>query len=438
MVRLFSLLHGIALQQVAVSDAEDEDFKVLDPGGLGGEQLAYLRKFKKRARSPIVMQWILRTVTEAEKTGVVDAPAPIVSRVFSECNSGMLALAKMRAIAELPFPVPYSKMVTVLLCVHLFITPFYAVGFTNARFWAAVYSFVTVFSLWCIQFISVELEQPFNDGIDDLDLVNSQREMNDSLITLLYSQTQWPPNLDHIDSGDGQHVIEKLAWQQDSKSATPQGSASPTQTVPCTSLAEIFASKDSLIRERQQPRECDLAMQRNSEKEHRDAVTNKRQEPEFQSIALSAPSRQEEQMDSPLWPVDARQTSNGVCRTERYREESNDRGYRDRGNQNEGGDYDRAADVIDTASHFDIPIELNTASCASDSLPKMFPRDRQRELKIQILQNTEHCLQTSEHCIELFNSVADASIHKANGSAQATIGSTDRTIASKPAAHNDP
>lgn len=65
-------------------------------------------------------------------------------------------------------------MVQVLLIAHLFITPFFAVGFTNARFWAGVYAFTSVFSLWCIQYIAIELEQPFGDGVNNLDLAYAQ------------------------------------------------------------------------------------------------------------------------------------------------------------------------------------------------------------------------------------------------------------------------
>ena len=40
-----------------------------------------------------------------------------------------------------------------------------------------------MFSLWCIQYIAVELEQPFGRGVDDLDLASAQEEFNESLVS---------------------------------------------------------------------------------------------------------------------------------------------------------------------------------------------------------------------------------------------------------------
>eukprot|EP00746_Dinoflagellata_sp_MGD_P014694 gnl/MRDRNA2_/MRDRNA2_132349_c0_seq1.p1 gnl/MRDRNA2_/MRDRNA2_132349_c0~~gnl/MRDRNA2_/MRDRNA2_132349_c0_seq1.p1 ORF type:complete len:529 (-),score=62.40 gnl/MRDRNA2_/MRDRNA2_132349_c0_seq1:209-1795(-) len=200
MVRLFSLLHGVALHQIA--ENKDENIEFIDPHGLDAEHLEYLHWHTKKTHPDIVVQWIARTISEAVNSGLVDTPPPIVSRVFNECNSGLIALGQMRKTAELVFPVPYSKMVWVLLCTHLFITPFYAVSFTNARFWAGIYSFIAVFSLWSIQYIAIELEQPFGDGADDLDLAYSQNEMNESLIHLLDRRTQWAPDLNEVIARD--------------------------------------------------------------------------------------------------------------------------------------------------------------------------------------------------------------------------------------------
>jgi len=117
----------------------------------------------------------------------------------------------------------------------------------------------------------------------------------------------------------------------------------------------------------------------------------------------------------------------------------NNYGCRERANQNEGVEYSGASDVIDTAAHFDIPIELNTAGgCASNrSMPRTYPRDRQRELKIQIKQNTENCLQTSEQCIELFHSVADASVQKAQAVTDAAVPKPQAKLLSQKAAAPD-
>lgn len=196
MVRLYSLLHGVALQQV--SEVENEDIKVIDPSGLDKEQVQFMRAYNRKVRTDVVMQWICRAITEAVKTGVVATPAPLVSRVLEESNSAFVSLARMRAIAEIPFPIPYATMVSVLLLCHTILSPFFAVSFSNSRIWAGMFSFLPVFSLWSIQCIARELEQPFGKGADDLDLPGAQTHMNDCLVSLLHPQTQWSPDLEEI------------------------------------------------------------------------------------------------------------------------------------------------------------------------------------------------------------------------------------------------
>eukprot|EP00746_Dinoflagellata_sp_MGD_P082864 gnl/MRDRNA2_/MRDRNA2_32933_c0_seq1.p1 gnl/MRDRNA2_/MRDRNA2_32933_c0~~gnl/MRDRNA2_/MRDRNA2_32933_c0_seq1.p1 ORF type:complete len:658 (+),score=77.43 gnl/MRDRNA2_/MRDRNA2_32933_c0_seq1:206-2179(+) len=262
-VRLFSLLHGVALQQV--TDVEDEDIKIIDPGGLDSDQLLYMRSYHRKLRPDIVMQWIIRLMTEAVKSGVVSTPAPIVSRAYQECNAGLVALSQMRTIAELPFPVPYAKMVWILLLAHLVITPFYVVSFTNANFWAGVYSFTSVFSLWCIHYIAMELEQPFGDGVNNLDLASSQTEMNQALMILLDSQTQWAPDLEQIEGTAKQ--LRRLRAQRLSlhSYATGQSSCSQEDSVDSrddNKSCEPGASKkdDSVRRSVLQPRFIDSSL----------------------------------------------------------------------------------------------------------------------------------------------------------------------------------
>eukprot|EP00746_Dinoflagellata_sp_MGD_P003688 gnl/MRDRNA2_/MRDRNA2_107149_c0_seq1.p1 gnl/MRDRNA2_/MRDRNA2_107149_c0~~gnl/MRDRNA2_/MRDRNA2_107149_c0_seq1.p1 ORF type:complete len:733 (-),score=90.35 gnl/MRDRNA2_/MRDRNA2_107149_c0_seq1:858-3056(-) len=195
-VRLYSLLHGVALQQV--SQVENEDIQVLDPAGLDKEQVKFMRTYNRKVRTDIVMQWICRAITEGVKTGIVATPAPLVSRVLEESNSAFVSLSRMRAIADIPFPVPYATMVSLLLLCHTILSPFFAVSFSNSRIWAGMFSFLPVFSLWSIQCIARELEQPFGNGVDDLDLPGAQAHMNDCLASLLHPRSQWSPDLEEI------------------------------------------------------------------------------------------------------------------------------------------------------------------------------------------------------------------------------------------------
>eukprot|EP00746_Dinoflagellata_sp_MGD_P086047 gnl/MRDRNA2_/MRDRNA2_34040_c0_seq1.p1 gnl/MRDRNA2_/MRDRNA2_34040_c0~~gnl/MRDRNA2_/MRDRNA2_34040_c0_seq1.p1 ORF type:complete len:629 (-),score=68.06 gnl/MRDRNA2_/MRDRNA2_34040_c0_seq1:193-2079(-) len=210
MIRLFSLLHGVSVQRVAESSYEN--IKAIDQGGLDDNQVQFLSGQSHKIRPDIVMQWVLGTVTEAVQTDIIKVPAPIVSRVYQELNSGMVELAQISTVADIPFPIPYAHMAWGLLVVHFIMTPFYAASFTVSRPWAGLFGFASVFSVWCIQFIGVELEQPFGDDRDDLDLAGSQEEFNKLLMVLLEPEMQWIPSLD---AAKTPHEAKKISISAD-------------------------------------------------------------------------------------------------------------------------------------------------------------------------------------------------------------------------------
>lgn len=183
-VRLFSLLHCSALQQITA--VSDDEIDVIDPAGIGHERIRYLRKSKdSRQRTEVVLQWIQKEILGAMKSGVIQTPPPIVSRSFQELNSGMIALAGMQTIADIPIPVPYHRMLRVLLQTHFVLTPFFVVALTKHYIWSGIFAFTAVFSMWVIHFIAAEIEHPFGDKLNNLDFPASQSEMNASLLSLL-------------------------------------------------------------------------------------------------------------------------------------------------------------------------------------------------------------------------------------------------------------
>merc|ERR1712025_570731 len=54
-------------------------------------------------------------------------------------------------------------------------------------------AFIVVGSYWSINFIAVELEQPFGDDDNDLPLKEMQEDMNNSLCALMKEQAQEVP-----------------------------------------------------------------------------------------------------------------------------------------------------------------------------------------------------------------------------------------------------
>eukprot|EP00746_Dinoflagellata_sp_MGD_P135140 gnl/MRDRNA2_/MRDRNA2_69072_c0_seq1.p1 gnl/MRDRNA2_/MRDRNA2_69072_c0~~gnl/MRDRNA2_/MRDRNA2_69072_c0_seq1.p1 ORF type:complete len:833 (+),score=111.01 gnl/MRDRNA2_/MRDRNA2_69072_c0_seq1:215-2500(+) len=197
-IRLFSILHCSALQQVTVMD--DDRFHVIDAKGLDKELRRFLRSYdltgtqeERRQKTEIIFQWITRFVLEAINYGTISTPAPIVTRAFQELNSGMTALNRMMTITDTPFPFPYVQMITTLLLIYMIFTPFIIAPQASHWFWAGFFTFVAVFTQWAINLIASEIEQPFGDDLNDFNLWEVQDEMNSSLLLLCEPSTQAVP-----------------------------------------------------------------------------------------------------------------------------------------------------------------------------------------------------------------------------------------------------
>lgn len=186
-VRLFSLLHCCALQQTTVR--QDDSFEVIDMEGMDQSFLDELTEIEgRRQRTEVVSQWILRLVLEAMESHVIPTPAPIVSRIFQEINSGMISVNRMSTITSTPFPFPYAQMIAILLTIMSVVTPAYIGALPIRPFTAGAFAFLSVSSLWCLNLIAAEIEQPFGDDHNDFDIHMTQREMNRSLLLLLGKQ----------------------------------------------------------------------------------------------------------------------------------------------------------------------------------------------------------------------------------------------------------
>lgn len=183
MIRLFSLLHCVALQQI--TEVDDDSIEVIDSLGIGVHNLAYMRSKDKERRIHVVFQWIQAGILFGMKSGLIKTPPPIISRCFQELNAGMVALAEMQTIEETPFPVPYARMVTVLLLTHMSLTPFFMINLTDHFLVAGVFAFMAVFLLWILVLIAMDIEEPFGDDLDDLDFPHAQEEINCSLMELV-------------------------------------------------------------------------------------------------------------------------------------------------------------------------------------------------------------------------------------------------------------
>jgi len=189
LVRLVSLLYCAAIQQV--STMKDQNYELIDIKDFNQESLVFLGSAHDRCE--VCLQWIQRLIGEANDTQVIKVSPPILSRVYNQLGNGIVNLNNARKITDFPIPFPLAQMITCMLLFHWGITAFVCAASVETTFWAGLITFVVVFSYWSINYIAVELEQPFGDDANDLPLHEMQTDLNLSLASLLDERAQRPP-----------------------------------------------------------------------------------------------------------------------------------------------------------------------------------------------------------------------------------------------------
>mmetsp|Transcript_32228 Transcript_32228/g.73696 ORF Transcript_32228/g.73696 Transcript_32228/m.73696 type:complete len:649 (-) Transcript_32228:121-2067(-) len=200
-VRLFSMLHSVALAELEVMGcdfpplAEVAAFRydVIDPAGLDSKTLRLVQQSSSKVQ--LVYCWIQCVMVEGIKDGVLTIPAPILSRAFQEIANGMVAFHDAVKISSTPFPFPYTQTCDCLLVMHWIITPFVTNQWVNSWPWACIFVFIQAFVLWALNFIAIEIENPFGTDPNDLDGRTMQAEMNQHLLLLLRETATRTPSL---------------------------------------------------------------------------------------------------------------------------------------------------------------------------------------------------------------------------------------------------
>merc|ERR1740123_1266680 len=134
-----------------------------------------------------------RAIVDAHMTGVIDISPPVLSRAFQELSRGMVNLASLRKMKEIPFPFPYAQMIQVMLMIHTLVTPILASHLVSNRMGAVLITLAVTSSLWSCLYIAREVDQPFGEDENDLNVAEMQQLVNESLLTLLHPVAQKPP-----------------------------------------------------------------------------------------------------------------------------------------------------------------------------------------------------------------------------------------------------
>jgi len=189
LVRLMSLAHGCALEEIS-------DYRVqvpaIDVKGLDARTLAHLTDCHKNYhfnKVEIMLHLIQSLIVQAEKDGVLDVPAPILSRVFQTISRGFVNLLNAKKICDTRFPFPFIQLISTLLLFTVFLTPLLLSAVLENKVLMAIITFIPIFSLFSLNFIAAELDNPFGIDDNDLPLGHFQEEMNSCLMMLLHKNT---------------------------------------------------------------------------------------------------------------------------------------------------------------------------------------------------------------------------------------------------------
>ncbi|CAE7243553.1 unnamed protein product [Symbiodinium pilosum] len=190
LLRLMSLLHCYALHEVA--ELSDENIEVVDLAGMSSESVEYLHGCPDRCET--VMLWIERLIVEGEKQKLFDVAPPVLSRAFQELSNGMVNVAELRKIVEVPFPFPYSQYLSFMLVLHWLVSPLVAVQLISEWSWAGGTVWLISTSYWTLFYIAQEIDQPFGQDYNDLPVVEIQKKFNQSLMHLASPETYKLPD----------------------------------------------------------------------------------------------------------------------------------------------------------------------------------------------------------------------------------------------------
>eukprot|EP00450_Noctiluca_scintillans_P026643 CAMPEP_0194535150 /NCGR_PEP_ID=MMETSP0253-20130528/73602_1 /TAXON_ID=2966 /ORGANISM="Noctiluca scintillans" /LENGTH=516 /DNA_ID=CAMNT_0039380889 /DNA_START=25 /DNA_END=1575 /DNA_ORIENTATION=+ len=184
-VRLVSLLNAMIyceLEDQNMKDKRSMRCELIDVASIDRENLVELSMCENKPE--VVFQWLQNEVVDSVKSGVLSIPPPLLTRSFQEMGAAMKQYHRSLKFTRVPFPFPYTAVLELLLVIHGLITPVVVCSWTENIVWACLFTFVLVFAFWSLHFLAGELENPFDSELNDLNMNEIQRELNQHLLAL--------------------------------------------------------------------------------------------------------------------------------------------------------------------------------------------------------------------------------------------------------------
>lgn len=191
-IRLFSLLSASALQELTdVAYHHTWGLPTLDASAIDPQSINTLDA--SSCRVDLLYHWIQQFVCDGIQLGILTTPPPLLNRTFFELAKGMDKYQDAMKHSKIAFPFPYAQTTLMLLIFHWILTPLVMVQWTNTVLGSAVFTFVQVFTLWCLNATAVGFERPFGGDENDIDHIELQMTMNKSLINLMEPRSRRLP-----------------------------------------------------------------------------------------------------------------------------------------------------------------------------------------------------------------------------------------------------
>jgi len=200
LIRLMSLCHGSALDEISQTADEPTGYPCLDLRGLDLTTLQWLMNCKFDPtlgfnRVEVIIHMIQTLIVESQDNGVLKIPPPILSRVFQTISRGQVNLANCKKITYTLFPFPYAQLITWMLIIFAVATPMVMASLLEHPHWAFIFTIIPVFGLTALNLVACELEIPFGTDDNDLPLLDFQDHMNNSMLMLIRTESDICPHI---------------------------------------------------------------------------------------------------------------------------------------------------------------------------------------------------------------------------------------------------
>ena len=97
-------------------------------------------------------------------------------------SNGLLAYNQAAKITLVPFPFPFTQMVTMLLVVFMVVCPLMVSQFTKSLILSPILTFFIMTGYWGLNEICAELENPYGEDANDIPLLLMHKDFCTTIV----------------------------------------------------------------------------------------------------------------------------------------------------------------------------------------------------------------------------------------------------------------